>query len=219
MRNLRPRQLDVLRPEERNPAETRPASELAPVQRDAGRVAGPPSLFLQRLLVLRLLPQGLRARSSFAAGTVPTRSRAMAFTSLVTSNVFFLRAKHPPHGVRTSISAVNGFCRNITRPGAAASNSGHDPQDNRSRRSRRSTGWPPSIRSASSSIRHAASWWHPAPRTRKLARRRLHRRPRPFAAARPRHASYPMRFRYRPIIFRSGGSSSTIRIFADSGTA
>src|SRR5579863_7816694 len=33
---------------------------------------------------------------SLAAGTVPTRSRAMALTSLPISN-FFLRGKHPPH--------------------------------------------------------------------------------------------------------------------------
>src|ERR1035438_6852588 len=32
------------------------------------------------------------------AGTVPTRSRAIAFTSLLISKIFFLRGKHPPHG-------------------------------------------------------------------------------------------------------------------------
>src|ERR1039457_3214921 len=35
----------------------------------------------------------------FPAGTGPTRSRAIALTSLAASNVCFLRANHPPHRV------------------------------------------------------------------------------------------------------------------------
>ena len=35
----------------------------------------------------------------FPAGTGPTRSRAIALTSLAASNVCFLRGNHPPHRV------------------------------------------------------------------------------------------------------------------------
>ena len=56
-----------------------------------------------------------------AAGTGPTRSRAIALTSLAASNVFFLRGKHPPHRIAAASPGVNGLCRNITLPGAAAS--------------------------------------------------------------------------------------------------
>ena len=52
-----------------------------------------------RFLCLGFLREDLGS-ISLAAGTVPTRSRAMAFTSLPISNVFFLRGNHPPQRAR-----------------------------------------------------------------------------------------------------------------------
>src|SRR5262245_46011401 len=85
-------QADVARPPERKPAQ---GEELAPRYTFPTRHCASSSM---RFLCLGFLREDLGS-IGFPAGTGPTRSRAMALTSLPASNVFFLRGNHPPDRV------------------------------------------------------------------------------------------------------------------------
>ena len=129
------RKRDVLRAEERNPAEEEAQARNSRRSRTgAGSHPGTGRSSSGRFLCLGFFREDFGS-SSLAAGTVPTRSRAIAFTSFADFKCFFLARQSSSAACLPSISAVNGFCRNMTRPGSGRFQTRSCPQDNRWRRS------------------------------------------------------------------------------------
>ena len=217
----------MLRAEEREPAEDRgvrqefaPRDSCEPDRRsrlgcsERSRL-GSQLLVLRRFLCLGFLREDFGS-IGFAGGDGPDALAGDRLHFFADVKRLLLARQSSSAACRASISAVNGFCTNSTRPPDRPPPTRSCPQDNRSRPPRTATDWPRAAakRDLAYSVRPC---WRREPR-RRVSPARLsisaHAR---SVLSMVVDADIPCASDNTPIIFRERGSSSTMRIFRAGG--